>query len=81
MPSVSLFRNLAQFLQNPNNHPGAAMKLIFELLFVFGISVLSATASAATAPDLTAQQCRTLIGNMDPEGVDLAIVRQCIEYL
>ncbi|KAL4944186.1 hypothetical protein BDV06DRAFT_220552 [Aspergillus oleicola] len=60
------------------------MKLIFELLFLFGISILLATASTAstaTAPDLTAQECRTLIGNLDPEGVNPAIVRQCTEYL
>jgi hypothetical protein len=54
------------------------MKLSSDLLLAVGISLVLATAAA---PVRTAEECRSLIGNLDPEGVDPMIVRACTQHL
>jgi hypothetical protein len=54
------------------------MKLCFNFLVVVGISLAVATTAR---PGRTAEECRYLIGDLDPEGVDPSIVRACTQYL
>jgi hypothetical protein len=56
----------------------ARMKPSFNFLLVVGISVVTATTAI---PVRTAEECRDLIGNLDPEGVDPMVVRSCTQYL
>ncbi|KAL2857742.1 hypothetical protein BJY01DRAFT_202001 [Aspergillus pseudoustus] len=58
--------------------PEARMRLSFNALFLLGVGLILATAATA---GLTAAECRDLIGNLDPEGVDPTIVRACTHYL
>jgi hypothetical protein len=61
-----------------NSRSQTRMKSSFNFLLVVGISVVTA---ATATPVRTAEECRDLIGNLDPEGVDPMIVRSCTQFL